>query len=89
MTMSDDYAILFVGANGCSPVSGFGGGLYGMTILGDSVGANGCSPQEGEAFSQAQSRRQKGASLLTQGTARQCSFSNDPIGRRSHFLLDG
>ncbi|WP_220660355.1 hypothetical protein, partial [Mesotoga sp. HF07.pep.5.2.highcov] len=23
MTMSDDYAILFVGANGCSPVSGF------------------------------------------------------------------
>jgi len=33
MTMSDDYAILFVGANGCAPVIGFQGRLYGMTPL--------------------------------------------------------
>ena len=32
MTMSDDYAILFVGANGCSPVSRFQCRLYGMTV---------------------------------------------------------
>ncbi|CCU83489.1 hypothetical protein PHOSAC3_120103 [Mesotoga infera] len=29
MTMSDVYAILFVGANGCSPVIGFQGRLKG------------------------------------------------------------
>jgi len=48
MTISDDYAILFVGANGCSPVSGFQCRLYGMTMSDDYailfVGANGCSP---------------------------------------------
>jgi hypothetical protein len=32
------------------------------------VGANGCSPEEGEALPQARSRRQKGASLLTQAS---------------------
>jgi hypothetical protein len=54
-----------------------------MTILGDSVGANGCSPEEGEALSQAQSRRQKGASLLR----RPIFFICDPI--QNHILLVG
>ncbi|CCU83501.1 hypothetical protein PHOSAC3_120115 [Mesotoga infera] len=36
MTMSDDYAILFVGANGCSPVSGFQCRLDRMSMLGGS-----------------------------------------------------
>jgi hypothetical protein len=53
-----------------------------MTLLGDSVGANGCSP-EGEALSQAQGRRQKGASLLR----RPIFFICDPI--QNHILLVG
>jgi hypothetical protein len=53
-----------------------------MTLLGDSVGANGCST-EGEALSQAQGRRQKGASLLR----RPIFFICDPI--QNHILLVG
>ena len=91
--MSDDYAILFVGANGCAPVIGFQGRLYGMTPLHviltmllvriwASAFYEACTRKMGQTLGARQSLFSLSFSRERSECLKKCSFSIGLIGER-------